>query len=235
MSVDMKSLRQQLNPVCLRGSRPRPGCASSGRIYEITVEHMVGALLDMGSTDLMCICDKFKLDVSKLRRRTLNRCLDELKIGNSGRPQYFGVHGRLAQPGLAGGIAGGWAARHPQRRAGLGLAEQPDRAFFTDDVEEWKQINEHELKKTFATSPPRRSRTPRLHRRADPVRRLALGSSDWPGRSSQPTSRRARAGKVDPVIGREARDSAMRRYSMRRYQNNPFNPGRAGHRQDCNR
>src|SRR5262245_38802209 len=148
MSVDMKSLRQQLNPVCLRALEAAAGMCIQRTHYEITVEHMLAALLDMGSTDLVCICDKFKVDVSKLRS-ALNRCLDELKIGNGGRPQYSAF--------TADWLSQGWQVASlelGQRgiRSGalvLALVRQPDRAFFPDYLEEWKQINEYELKKGF--------------------------------------------------------------------------------------
>ena len=77
MPVDMKALRQQLNSVGLRALEAAAGTCINRTHYEITVEHMLAPLLDMGATDFLCICDHFKVDVSKIRGG-INRALDEL-------------------------------------------------------------------------------------------------------------------------------------------------------------
>ena len=95
----MKLLRQQLNNCCVRALESAAGTCIHRTHYEITIEHMLAPLLDSGACDLLCICDQFKLDVSKLRQ-AFNRCLDELKVGNSGRPQF--------SPFLADWLSEGW-------------------------------------------------------------------------------------------------------------------------------
>jgi type VI secretion system protein VasG len=228
MSVDMKSLRQQLNPVCLRALEAAAGTCIQRTHYEITVEHVLAALLDMGSTDLMCICDRFKVDVSKLRA-ALNRCLDELKIGNSGRPQYSAF--------LADWLSQGWQVASLElgqrgiRSAALVLAlvRQPDRAFFTDDLDDWGKINEHELKKNFGEiTSASTENAPMPAATGTGASAGPAGSSDVLAQFTTDLTGKARAGRVDPVIGREREIRQCVDILMRRYQNNPLILGEPG-------
>ena len=148
-NVDMKLLRQQLNNCCVRALESAAGTCIHRTHYEITIEHMLAPLLDSGSCDLLCICDHFKLDVSKLRQ-AFNRCLDELKVGNSGRPQF--------SPFLADWLSDGWQISSlelslPRIRSGalvLSLLRNPSRPYFTEYTDELAKISENELKTKFA-------------------------------------------------------------------------------------
>ncbi|RMF72739.1 MAG: type VI secretion system ATPase TssH, partial [Planctomycetota bacterium] len=147
--VDMKALRERLNNTCVRALEAAAGTCINRTHYEITIEHMLAPLLDMGNCDLLCICDHFKVDVSKLRG-AINRALEELKTGNSGRPQF--------SPFLAEWLSDGWQASslelaQPQIRSGalvLALVRNTNRAYFTDYTDEFDKITEAELKAKFA-------------------------------------------------------------------------------------
>ncbi|MBI5866542.1 MAG: type VI secretion system ATPase TssH [Planctomycetes bacterium] len=225
MPVDMKALRSQLNSVCLRALEAAAGACIQRTHYEITTEHMLAALLDMGSTDLMCICDRFKVDVSALRA-TINRSLDELKVGNSGRPQYSAF--------FADFLSLGWQVSSlelGQRgiRSGalvLALVRQPDRAYFPDYSPDWAKINEQELKGKFgeitAASTENAAASAPGAAAGGPV------SSDVLTQFCSDLTGKARAGRVDPVIGREREIRQCIDILMRRYQNNPLILGEPG-------
>jgi len=226
--VDMKLLRQQLNNVCIRALEAAAGACINRTHYEITIEHMLAPLLDVGSSDLMCICDHFKVDVSKLRQ-ALNRSLEDLKTGNSGRPQF--------SPFLADWLSEAWQIASlelslPKIRSAalvLALVRNPSRAYFTDYTEEFNKIVENELKTKFIDITGESSEI----EVAVPGERPAAapgvaGVGDALSQFTYDLTARARDGNVDAVIGREQEIRQVTDILMRRYQNNPLIVGDPG-------
>ena len=227
-NVDMRLLRQQLNNCCIRALEAAAGTCIHRTHYEITIEHMLAPLLDSGSCDLLCICDHFKLDVSKLRQ-AFNRCLDELKVGNSGRPQF--------SPFLADWLSEGWQISSlelslPKIRSGalvLSLVRNPTRAYFTDYTEELNKINENELKTKFADITGASSENEVAAPGAAPgMPAAAVGTGEALAQFTWDLTAKAREGGVDPVIGREREIRQCVDILMRRFQNNPLIVGEPG-------
>jgi type VI secretion system protein VasG len=227
-NVDMKLLRQQLNNCCVRALESAAGTCIHRTHYEITIEHMLAPLLDSGTCDLLCVCDHFKLDVSKLRQ-AFNRCLDELKVGNSGRPQF--------SPFLADWLSEGWQISSlelslPRIRSGalvLSLVRNPNRAYFTDYTDELSKINENELKTKFAQITAQSSENEAVGEAARPgAAAAAAAAGEALAQFTYDLTARARDGKVDPVIGREREIRQCVDILMRRFQNNPLVVGEPG-------
>lgn len=228
-NVDMKLLRQQLNNLCVRALESAAGTCINRTHYEITLEHMLLPLLDVGNSDLLCICDHFKIDVSKFRQ-ALNRCLDELKVGNSGRPQF--------SPFLADWLGESWQISSlelslPRIRSGalvLALIRNPSRAYFTDYTDEFKKINENELKTKFATITGASLENEPAPGEAAPGAAAPgpVGAGEALAQFTYDLTARAREGKVDPVIGRDREIRQCIDILMRRYQNNPIIVGEPG-------
>lgn len=229
-SVDMKLLRQQLNSVCVRALESAAGTCINRTHYEITIEHMLAPLLDMGNCDLLCVFDHFKVDVSKVRG-AINRCLDELKIGNSGRPQF--------SPFLADWLSDGWqigSLELGQRniRSGallLALVRNRNRAFFTDYTDELSKLVEGELKARFAQITAASTENQAAAQPGVGAVGLAAGPAGTGEALAQFTTdvtQRARDGRIDAVIGREREVRQVIDILMRRYQNNPLIVGDPG-------
>ncbi|MEP0846114.1 MAG: type VI secretion system ATPase TssH [Phycisphaerae bacterium] len=227
-TVDMKALRKQLNSTCIRALEAAAGTCINRTHYEITCEHMLAPLLDMGNCDFVCICDHFKLNVSKLRQ-AINRCLDELKVGNSGRPQF--------SPFLADVLADTWQVASlelslPSIRSGalvLALLRNPSRVYFTDYTDEWKKINEGDLKSKFQeiTLASTENETAALRETREAA--AAPGSPDSAlAQYTYDLTAKARSGRIDPVIGREREIRQCVDILMRRFQNNPLIVGDPG-------
>ena len=228
-NVDMKLLRQQLNNCCIRALESAAGTCVHRTHYEITIEHMLAPLLDSGSCDLLCICDYFKLDVSKLRQ-AFNRCLDELKVGNSGRPQY--------SPFLADWLSESWQISSlelslPKIRGGalvLSLVRNPNRAYFTDYTDELAKINENELKTKFAdiTGASTENEVGAPGEAPGMPAASAVGTGEALAQFTWDLTAKARDGGVDAVIGREREIRQCVDILMRRFQNNPLIVGEPG-------
>jgi type VI secretion system protein VasG len=232
MAVDMKALRQQLNPVCTKALEAAASACIGRTHYEITIEHVLAQLLDAGACDLLCVCDHFKVSVSSLRA-ALNRCLDELKVGNSGRPQFA--------PSLAEWLAEGWqiaslelGQRNIRGAAlALSLARNPGRAYFADYTDEWKKVSENELRTRFADITAASNENPAAGTAASDAttpagRAAAPGNPEILAQFTYNLTDKARAGKVDPVIGREREIRQCIDILMRRFQNNPLILGEPG-------
>ena len=225
---DMKLLRQQLNTTCVRALEQAAVNCINRTHYEITVEHMLVALLDIGSSDVMCILDRFKLDVSQVRSAIV-RYLDELKVGNSGRPAF--------SPFLAEWLSDGWQIASLELgqkaiRSGallLSLVRNPSRAYFVDYTDEIKKIADNELKTKFNEITAASSENAPAAAAGDP-RAAAAGavSGDVLTQFCYDLTAKAKAGKVDPVIGREREIRQCIDILMRRYQNNPLVLGEPG-------
>jgi type VI secretion system protein VasG len=229
-NVDMKLLREQLNNTCIRSLEAAAGTCINRTHYEITIEHMLAPLLDMGNCDMLCIFDHFKVDVSKVRG-AINRALEEVKTGNSGRPQF--------SPFLAEWLGEAWQVSSlelSQRniRSGaliLALLRNPTRAYFVDYTDEFKKINANELKNKFGDITAASSEAQAAA--GEPTApKPGVGATEGMGEALQQftydLTEKARSGKVDPVIGREREIRNCVDILMRRFQNNPLIIGEPG-------
>ncbi len=227
-SVDMKALRRQLNNCCVRALETAAGTCINRTHYEITIEHMLAPLLDTADCDLACVFAHFGVDSAKVRQ-AINRCLDELKVGNSGRPQF--------SPFLADWLADGWQVSSlelalPKIRSGallLALLRNPTRAFFTDYTDELDKINAGQLKTRFAQITANSSEQETGPAAEAPATATtAAGPGEALAQFTYDLTARAREGRVDPVIGREREIRQCVDILMRRFQNNPLIVGEPG-------
>ncbi|TWT41857.1 Chaperone protein ClpB [Phycisphaerae bacterium RAS1] len=230
MAVDMKLLRQQLNNTCIQALEKAAGICIARTHYEITVEHFLAPLLDVGNSDVLCIADFFKMDVSKLRG-AINRCLDEVKTGNSGRPQF--------SPFLADWLSDGWQVASlelgQQRiRSGaliLALLRNSTRAYFTDYTDELKKVVEGDLKSKFKDvvgASIENQAAPGAGAGPGGMPAAAGGSPEALTQFTWDVTAKAKSGKIDAVIGREREVRQVVDILMRRYQNNPLIVGEPG-------
>src|SRR5215213_8024502 len=90
MLVDHKSLLKRLTRNCVGALEAAVAQAVQARHYEITIEHFLLALLDDASSDIAFIVSHYDLNPSQLRS-SLQRGLDDLRTGNSGRPTFSPV------------------------------------------------------------------------------------------------------------------------------------------------
>ena len=87
MEVDLKQLPRKLGPTCRRTLEAALGrCMTAGH-YELTAEHWMLQLLDDPGSDLLPILRHFEISQA-IFQKTLQRGLDRLKAGNTGRPAF---------------------------------------------------------------------------------------------------------------------------------------------------
>ncbi|MPV70054.1 type VI secretion system ATPase TssH [Burkholderia sp. BE17] len=238
MSTPLKTLITKLNPLCRRATeRAASACLARGH-YEVDLEHLFLALLEEPAGDLPLALRASRVDPHALRA-DLERELTRLKTGNTRTP-VFSVHliALFEQAWLIASLD----SQLGRIRSGhllLALLTAPDLAQFAQRMSsQFAEVNVTDLKHKFdeivagsSEAEPRQADTDDggMAPAADGAA-PAAGPSKTPALDTYTTNltQRARDGKIDPVIGREAEIRQAIDILMRRRQNNPIMTGEAG-------
>ncbi|KVU41049.1 ClpV1 family T6SS ATPase [Burkholderia ubonensis] len=239
MSTPLKTLITKLNPLCRQAAQHAASACLARGHYEVDLEHLFLALLDEPAGDLPLALRASRIDPHALRA-DLERELTRLKTGNTRTP-VFSVHliALFEQAWLIASLD----SQLGRIRSGhllLALLTAPDLAQFAQRMSaQFAEIRVTDLKHKFdeitagsSEAEPRQAEAgdgdggdaPALD--AAP----AAGPSKTPALDTYTTNltQRARDGKIDPVIGREAEIRQAIDILMRRRQNNPIMTGEAG-------
>ncbi|PXX27586.1 MULTISPECIES: type VI secretion system ATPase TssH [Burkholderia] len=238
MSTPLKTLITKLNPLCRHAAeRAASACLARGH-YEVDLEHLFLALLEEPAGDLPLALRASRVDPHALRA-DLERELTRLKTGNTRTP-VFSVHliALFEQAWLIASLD----SQLGRIRSGhllLALLTAPDLAQFAQRMSsQFAEVNVTDLKHKFdeivagsSEAEPRQADTDDggVAPAADGAA-PAAGPSKTPALDTYTTNltQRARDGKIDPVIGREAEIRQAIDILMRRRQNNPIMTGEAG-------
>lgn len=231
VEVDLKRLVGRLNRFCTRALEAAAGNCVSRTNYEVTVEHLMQALLEDPNTDIQQVLQKFEIDPGRVNK-AITRDLDNLKTGNAGRPVF--------SPLLTTWFQNAWliaSIEHNQaeiRSVNLlqALLANPARLASGDYIDLVTEIPQAELAKNLGeiVSASRETAaaagvaaTPGGMPGAEPSREgTALQ------RFCQNFTERARAGELDPVFGRDHEIRQMIDILARRRKNNPICVGEPG-------
>ncbi|MGE5570092.1 MAG: type VI secretion system ATPase TssH [Rhodospirillales bacterium] len=234
MSVNLKSLIGKLNDPTRNALEAAAGLCVSRTNYNIEVEHYLLKLLDQTDGDMARIARHFGIDPSRLAAE-VTRSLDKLKRGNARTPAF--------SPTLINAFKEAWAIGSIDFGAGqirsgftiLALAVNEDLARLMREIspKEFQKIQVDSLRKDFLAIVSG-SHEDAVTATAEVAAPLAGG----PRKAGRKTSNldqftldlteRARAGKLDPVLGRDHEIRQMIDILMRRRQNNPILTGEAG-------
>ncbi|KGW74351.1 type VI secretion ATPase, ClpV1 family [Burkholderia pseudomallei MSHR2990] len=238
MSTPLKTLIAKLNPVCRKATeRAASHCFARGH-YEVDLEHLFLALLDESTGDVPLVLRASGVDPHALRG-DLERELERLKTGNTRTP-VFSVH--LSELFEQAWLIASLDSQIGRIRSGhllLALLTGPDLAQFAQRMSsQFARVRVDDLKHKFDEIAAGSSEAEPRHADADvAVPDGAAASGDAPrGPSKTPAldtyttnlTQRAREGKIDPVIGRDAEIRQAIDILMRRRQNNPIMTGEAG-------
>ncbi len=229
VEVDLKALVSRLNRFCTRALEAAAGNCVSRTNYEVTVEHMLQALVEDPAADIQQILGKFSIDTGRVLK-TLTRDLDQLKTGNSGRPVF--------SPTLTQWIQIGWvigSIDHGQGEIRSGnlleaLLDSPGRLAVGDYIDVLSEIPKTELKRNFAQIVSGSTETAAAAAKAATGAPGAEPTKDGTAlqRFCQNFTERARQGKLDPVFGRDREIRQMVDILARRRKNNPICVGDPG-------
>jgi type VI secretion system protein VasG len=230
--LNLKSLVGKLNTTCRQSLESAAGLCLSRTNYNVEIEHWLLKLLEQSGSDLLAILKYFQIDPSRFQSE-LMAALDKQKTGN-GRP-----------PALSQSVVD--LAKDAWLVASVDFADSLTRsghlliALLSDDSqrrlissEELAKINPETLKKDYSSVCKDTSEA------AAAAPAHLGGGGKTPGKPTGPTktpsldqftidlTQRAKAGQIDPVLGRDSEIRQIIDILCRRRQNNPILTGEAG-------
>jgi type VI secretion system protein VasG len=236
MGVNLKSLIARLNPVCHSALEGAAGLCLSRTNYDVEPEHFLFKLIERADTDLAAIFRRFEINQSRITR-DLTTALDRLKTGNARTPGF--------SPRLPQWIEEAWLLASidfgaAQIRSGhllLALLANDELGRLARDISrQFAAVSVESLKRDFAeitaNSMEGREATTLSDQPAaagaDGSQPIAGGKAKALDQFTVDLTARARAGQIDPVLGRDFEIRQVIDILTRRRQNNPILTGEAG-------
>ena len=231
VEVDLKRLVGRLNRFCTRALEAAAGNCVSRTNYEVTVEHMLQAMLEDPNADIQQALQKFEIDPGRVAKAII-RDIDGLKTGNAGRPVF--------SPLLTSWFQNAWliaSIEHNQAEMRSGnllqaLLSNPARLASGDYVDILTDIPVAELSKNFGEitsgSQETAAQAGTAPSSGGPVGAEPSRDGTALQRFCQNFTERARNGELDPVFGRDAEIRQMVDILARRRKNNPICVGEPG-------
>jgi type VI secretion system protein VasG len=233
MSINLKSLIGKLNDFTRKTLESSAGLCLTRTNYDIEVEHYVLKLLDQPDGDFAQIVNRFGIDKSRLTGE-LNRSLDKLKKGNARNPTL--------SPSLVKMLTEAWTIGSIDFGSGeirtgftvLALVTNDELSRLVREVsKELQKIEGDVLRKDFLSIVERSE-----EEIVQPVggqagasgvpRQAGAGKTANLDQFTINLTENAKAGKIDPVLGRDVEIRQIIDILMRRRQNNPILTGEAG-------
>src|SRR5262245_38770900 len=230
--VEAKSLLRTLNRHCTHGLEAAIGACIGRGHYEITVEHMLAALLDDAHADAAMILQFYGIDGAMLKRR-VDRTIDSLRGGNPGKPVFSRLLLEWIQDAQLLGSVEYQCASVRSGTLLTRLVQAPER-YTAATYPELDNISRDDLvKKLVSITTGSTEDVPTEGARpGGPGKGPAAGQ---PGAEGTALARfcinyteQARQNKIDPVFGRDREIRQIIDVLARRRKNNPIIVGEAG-------
>lgn len=230
IGVDMKGLIEKCNGFCTQALHSAAGYAVTHEHYEVTFEHFLLACLEEEHGDAPLLLSRSGCDVATLRRE-LQRSLSLLRSGNTGRPVFSPTLQDVLEAGwLVSSVDLGAAAL---RSGGVLLAFLRRPGFYAqgDYPALLRSLDSETLLRDFARLTEGSCETDVLPSAG--AADVAAGPAGQNGESflarfCEDFTEKARAGKLDPVFGRDQEIRQMVDILARRRKNNPILVGEPG-------
>ena len=239
MAVNLRGLIAKMNAPTRSAVEGAAGLCLSRTNYDVEVEHLFVKLLDATDNDVAVILKHFGVNRTRLAD-DLARALDKLKRGNAKTPSLSpSLVNMFSEAWLLGSVEFG----APRVRTGhcvMALLMNAELAREAGDIsKEFEKITPEVLKKEFVTITASSAEAAAELGAID----SAASSASASGASGTPKAggrtpnldqytvdmtANARAGKIDPVLGRDFEVRQVIDILTRRRQNNPILVGEAG-------
>ncbi|KQV61430.1 type VI secretion system ATPase TssH [Duganella sp. Root336D2] len=224
MEVDIRSLLTRLDPECRRAMDAAAELCVQQTHFNVEVEHFLAALIDGGASDLLLLLRHYGVGGDAVRRQVQD-CLDGFKRGN-GRTPALSPH--FAPLFREAWLTGSMLLGTQQIRSGVVLLAMLEldslRGMLIETAPALLEIPRERLKTELAT-----------------LLAGSAGGAGQGGAASLPSATTpaldlytvdmtalARAGRIDPVRGRNDEIRQIIDILLRRRQNNPILTGEAG-------
>lgn len=236
-AIDLKQLVGHLNDTCRRTLEAAAGITLSRTHYNVEIEHWLATLADRVDSDLSVILNHYEIEPGRFAA-DLNRSLEKLKTGNGRAPSLAPEIVELVkQAWLIASLEKGAARVRSGHLLWALVADDTLARRARDASNELMKISADQLKRDFdaVTASSAEAQEAGLAAEAgEGGAPSAAGGSPRPGAGgaldqfTADLTAQARAGKIDPILGRDAEIRQMIDILTRRRQNNPILTGEAG-------
>jgi type VI secretion system protein VasG len=229
-AIDLKLLVGRLGEVCRKTLETAAGSTLSRTNFNVELEHWLLQLLDQPRSDIVLAVRAFEIVPAQLTTQ-LSAAVDRMKTGNGRAPAL--------SPELVDVVKDGWLFASVERGEGtLRSGHMLWAMLSSDSVAQrlaavaplLRRISPDTLKRDFdvmladsAELPP-----PGLESDPDLAPVAPAAGPDAVDRFTIDLTAQARAGKIDPILGRDDEIRQMVDILTRRRQNNPILTGEAG-------
>jgi type VI secretion system protein VasG len=232
--IDLKSLVGKLDEHCRRSLEAAAGLTLSRTHYNVEIEHWLLKLIDGNGTDIPLILRHYDVDEGRFRT-DLNAGLDKMRTGNARAPGLSpDIIELTKQAWLLASVEQGLSRLRSGHLVWALLADETLARRTREISGQLLRLQPDVLKRDFDTI---------LASSAEAATVLAIGeagaaSMDAPAARRAGTAAldqftidltaRARAGRIDPILGRDQEIRQVIDILTRRRQNNPILTGEAG-------
>ena len=232
--VEYRALLKRLNPLCTRALEQAASFAISRSHYEIGVEHLLLKLIEEQHGDIPELYRALNTSLTPLGR-ALQHGVDKRQRGNSGRPVFSPLLVAWIQDAWLFGSIEGQASRIRSGHLFLVLLLQPERYEAAPYAELLASLDRDAIRRRFDELTGGSVEVPVIPAEAiptgaaPPAATTAEVTEDSAlGKFTYNLTARARAGKIDPVLGRDREIRQLIDILGRRQKNNPIIVGEAG-------
>jgi type VI secretion system protein VasG len=233
-AIDLRQLVGRLNDTCRRALEAAAGMTLSRTHYNVEIEHWLLTLADRADGDIAAILRHYEIDMGRFVT-DLNRALEKLKTGNSRAPS---LAPDIVELGKQAWLLASLEQNAVRIRSGhllwALLADETLARRAREASGQLLKINPDLLKRDFAAITANTAEAAEAAPtdasgetagEGTPVAPRATGALD---QFTTDLTAQAKAGKIDPILGRDTEIRQIIDILTRRRQNNPILTGEAG-------
>jgi len=227
-SKDLRSLLQKLNNHIIRNMDTATGMGIKRGNYEITMEHLLNALIEDGQGDVPLILRQYMVDPGRVQEILLKN-MDEMKTGNPGKPKL--------SPLLTDLFEQAWitsSVHHKETKIRSGALFEvfiaSEQVISTGLMELLSPINQEQLMADFykvVTGSVEDDAAAMEALPAEQAKEIPKGGTVLDIYTTNLTLQ-AKEGKIDPILGRDEEIIQMIEVLSRRKKSNPILLGEPG-------
>jgi type VI secretion system protein VasG len=234
-TIDLKQLVGRLNDPCRRALEAAAGLTLSRTHYNVEIEHWLLTLADRADGDITAILRHYEIDQGRFVT-DLNRALEKLKTGNGRAPSLAPDIVELSkQAWLLASLEQGATRIRSGHLLWALLADETLARRAREASGQLLKINPDALKRDFSAITANSAEAAEAQAAASgeagaagdgaPIGPRGSGALD---QFTTDLTAQARAGKIDPILGRDTEIRQIIDILTRRRQNNPILTGEAG-------
>ena len=238
-TIDLKQLISRLNDTCRRALEAAAGLTLSRTHYNVEIEHWLVKLADRADGDMAAILRHYEVDNARFLT-DLNRSLEKMKTGNGRAPSLAPeISDLVKQAWLFASLEQGSGKIRSGHLLWALLADETLARSARDASGQLLKIQPDLLKRDFAaitanSTEGAESGTLVTQTGEDGSPAVSEGGVPRPGGTGAleqftiDLTAQAKAGKIDPILGRDSEIRQVIDILTRRRQNNPIMTGEAG-------